>query len=117
MIDLFEEMRAVELDERLATQERGHWSAAELLRRPPPTVTPRSASTTPGAIAVGQRADLVTLDRGGLRTAGTGADEATAVFAASAADVVRVWSTAGRRRATVTADGVGGELDGCRSGR
>ncbi len=31
MIDLFEEMRAVELDERLATLQRGHWSAAELL--------------------------------------------------------------------------------------
>ena len=32
VIDLFEEMRAVELDERLATRERGHWSADELLR-------------------------------------------------------------------------------------
>ena len=32
VIDLFEEMRAVELDERLATQQRGHWSADELLR-------------------------------------------------------------------------------------
>ncbi len=31
VIDLFEEMRAVELDERLATQQRGHWTAAELL--------------------------------------------------------------------------------------
>ena len=31
VVDLFEEMRAVELDERLATQERGHWSADELL--------------------------------------------------------------------------------------
>ena len=31
VIDLFEEMRAVELDERLATLQRGHWSAAELL--------------------------------------------------------------------------------------
>ena len=31
VIDPFEEMRAVELDERLATQQRGHWTAAELL--------------------------------------------------------------------------------------
>ena len=31
VIDLFEEMRAVELDERLATRQRGHWTAAELL--------------------------------------------------------------------------------------
>ena len=32
VIDLFEEARAVELDERLASERRGHWSAAELLR-------------------------------------------------------------------------------------
>ncbi len=31
VIDPFEEMRAVEMDERLAQQSRGHWSAAELL--------------------------------------------------------------------------------------
>ncbi len=31
VIDLFEEMRAVELDERLATLSRGHWAAADLL--------------------------------------------------------------------------------------
>ena len=31
VIDLFEEMRAVELDERLATERRGHWTAAELV--------------------------------------------------------------------------------------
>ena len=43
-----------------------------------------------GAIAVGHRADLVTLDTASPRTAGTGADEHTAVFAATAADVVQV---------------------------
>ena len=43
-----------------------------------------------GRIEVGARADLVTLDTVGVRTAGTGADEGTAVFAASGADVVRV---------------------------
>ena len=31
VIDLFEEVRAVELDERLRTRSRGHWTAAELL--------------------------------------------------------------------------------------
>ena len=90
VIDLFEEMRAVELDERLATQLRGHWSAAELL----------AAATThghrslgwddAGAIAVGRRADLVTLDVTSPRTAGTGRDEGTAVFAAAAEDVTQV---------------------------
>jgi cytosine/adenosine deaminase-related metal-dependent hydrolase len=39
---------------------------------------------------VGRRADLVTLDVGSPRTAGTGSDEHTAVFAAGAADVTRV---------------------------
>ena len=42
-----------------------------------------------GAIAVGRRADLVTLDTASPRTAGTGADEHTVVFAATGADVVQ----------------------------
>ena len=45
VIDLFEEMRAVELDERLATRQRGHWTAADLLVAGP--VTTPSAGTTP----------------------------------------------------------------------
>ena len=32
VIDLFEEMRAVELDERLVSQRRGHWAAGDLVR-------------------------------------------------------------------------------------
>jgi formiminoglutamate deiminase len=88
VIDLFEEMRAVELDERLATEERGHWSAAELL-----TAATRHDSLgwgDAGAIAVGQRADLVTVATDGVRAAGTGADEHTAVYAATAEDVTHV---------------------------
>ena len=49
-----------------------------------------AGSPTIGAIAVGQPADLVTLDTASPRTAGTGADEHTAAFAATAADVVQV---------------------------
>ncbi len=90
VVDPFEEMRALEVDERLATQERGHWAAAELLEAAT-TVGHRSLGwDDAGAIAVGQRADLVTLDTASPRTAGTGADEHTAVFAATAADVVHV---------------------------
>jgi len=90
VIDLFEEMRAVELDERLATQRRGHWPSAELLRAA--TVDGHASLGFPdaGVIAVGARADLVTLDVTSPRTAGTGADEATVVFTATAADVVQV---------------------------
>ncbi|WP_374457072.1 formimidoylglutamate deiminase [Nocardioides sp.] len=90
MVDLFEEMRAVELDERLATQQRGHWAAAELLTA---ATTDGHASlgwADAGSIAVGQRADLVVLDPASPRTAGTGRDENTVVFAAVAEDVRRV---------------------------
>ena len=88
VIDPFEEMRGLEMDERLATQERGHWTAAELLG----AATGHATLGFPdaGEIAVGQRADLVTLDSASPRTAGTGADEHTAAFAATAADVVQV---------------------------
>ncbi|MCB8957229.1 MAG: formimidoylglutamate deiminase [Nocardioides sp.] len=88
VIDLFEEMRALEMDERLATQQRGHWAAAELLEAA--TAHASLGFDDAGAIAVGQRADLVTLDTSTVRTAGTGADENTAAFAATAADVVHV---------------------------
>jgi formiminoglutamate deiminase len=90
VVDLFEEMRAVELDERLATRRRGHWTAAGLLAAA--TATGHASLGVPdaGAIAVGLRADLVTLDIASPRTAGTGADENTAVFAAAAEDVTQV---------------------------
>jgi formiminoglutamate deiminase len=92
VIDLFEEMRAVELDERLATRERGHWTAAELLTAATTDGQASLGYDDAGSIAVGRRADLVTLDTTTPRTAGTGRDEHTAVFAAGAADVVRVMS-------------------------
>ena len=90
VIDAFEEMRALELDERLATQERGHWSAAELLTAATVDGQRSLGFADAGEIVVGARADLVTLDLTSPRTAGTGHDEHAAVFAASAADVTRV---------------------------
>lgn len=90
VVDPFEEMRALELDERLATQERGHWAAAELLAA---ATTDGHASlgwADAGAVAVGQRADLVVVDPASPRTAGAGRDEGAVVFAASAEDVQRV---------------------------
>ena len=90
VVDLFEEMRAVELDERLATRRRGHWSAAELLAASTTTGHASLGWDDAGAIAVGQRADLVVLDPASPRTAGTGRDENTVVFAAGAEDVRRV---------------------------
>ena len=90
VIDPFEEMRALELDERLATQSRGHWHAAELLTA---ATTDGHASLgwdDAGAIEVGRRADLVVVDPASPRTAGAGRDEGAIVFAASAEDVQRV---------------------------
>jgi cytosine/adenosine deaminase-related metal-dependent hydrolase len=110
VIDPFEEMRAVELDERLATRARGHWPAAELVTAATATGHASLGFPDAGRIEVGARADLVVLDSASARTAGTGADAGTAVFAAVAEDVRRVmvggrWHDAGAVR-----DEVGGEL-------
>lgn len=89
VIDLFEEARAVELDERLATERRGHWSAAALLRAA--TVDGHAALGWPqaGRLAAGALADFVTIGLDSVRLAG--ARPATLlealVFAAAAGDV------------------------------
>ena len=99
VIDLFEEMRAVEMHERLATQERGHWAAADLLRAATAEGHASLGFTDAGLIAVGRRGDLVTVGLDGWRTRGTGASAETLVFAATAADVV---SSGGGRPGTGT---------------
>jgi formiminoglutamate deiminase len=92
VVDPFEEMRAVELDERLSTQQRGHWSAHELLVAATGHGHASLGFGDAGGIAPGSRADLVTVDPASARTAGTGRGAETAVFAASATDVVHVVS-------------------------
>ncbi len=99
VIDPFEEMRALEHDERLATQQRGHWSAVELLAAGTSVGHTSLGFADAGRIAVGARADLVTLDLRTPRTAGSGPSAETAVFAAAAGDVVQV-ITDGRLVAT-----------------
>jgi formiminoglutamate deiminase len=88
VIDLFEEARGMELDERLRTEQRGHFAGCELLRAA--TVTGHRALGWPdaGTIAPGARADLVTVRLDSARTAGV--EPAGAVFAATAADVHHV---------------------------
>lgn len=90
VIDLFEEMRALEMNERLAARARGHWSAEELLVAATSAGHRSLGFADSGRIQVGDRADLVTVDAASLRTAGTGADAQTVVFAATGADVVSV---------------------------
>jgi formiminoglutamate deiminase len=92
VIDLFEESRALELDERLASERRGHWAAADLLRAA--TVDGHAALGWPdaGRIEPGARADLVTLSLDSVRLAGAQPDTLleSLAFAASAGDVTHV---------------------------
>lgn len=92
VIDLFEEARAVELDERLSTERRGHWPAADLLRAATAAGHASLGRADVGEIAAGKTADFVTLDLDSIRLAGTepaGAVE-SAVYAATASDVRHV---------------------------
>ncbi|MEV4335428.1 formimidoylglutamate deiminase [Streptomyces sp. NPDC049597] len=89
VIDLFEEARAMELNERLRSRTRGHWTAAALLRAA--TADGHAALGWPdaGRLEQGALADFTTIALDSVRTAGPvpelGAE--TAVFAAGAADV------------------------------
>jgi formiminoglutamate deiminase len=87
VIDMFEEMRAVEMHERLASRERGHWSALELIAAATYDGHRSLGLGDAGRIAPGQRADLVTVELESIRTRGAGATAETAVFAATSADV------------------------------
>jgi formiminoglutamate deiminase len=99
VVDLFEEARAVELDERLRTRRRGHFGPAELLDAATAAGHAALGWTDAGRIAVGARADLVTVRLDSARTAGV--PPVGAFFAATAADVTHVL-TDGR---VVVADG------------
>ena len=89
VIDLLEEARAVELDERLAAIARGHLSARELLAAATEGGARSLGWPEAGRIAPGALADLAVIDTGRVRLAGAGADHLVeaAVFAAGAADV------------------------------
>ncbi|MBU8817329.1 formimidoylglutamate deiminase [Mycolicibacterium goodii] len=89
VIDLFEEARAVELNERLRSEKRGHWAAAQLLTAA--TADGHRALGWPaaGRIAPGAVADLVTVSADSVRLAGAAPDTLleSVVFAAHAGDV------------------------------
>jgi formiminoglutamate deiminase len=89
VVDLFEEARATELNERLATQQRGHFSAAELLRAATDDGQASLGWDEAGRLEPGALADFVTIGLDNLRLAGTRVDAAleALVFAATAADV------------------------------
>lgn len=90
IIDLLEEARAVELNERLASRRRGAIPAARLLAAATDDGQRALGWSDAGRIEVGARADLVAVDLTSVRTAGGGATPENVVFAASAADVTDV---------------------------
>ena len=92
VIDLFEEARAIELDERLATGERGHHGAAELLRAATADGYGCLGWPEGGRIEAGAIADLTTVALDGVRLAGTPPELALEglVYAAAPADVTDV---------------------------
>ena len=92
VIDLFEEARAVELDERLASGVRGTHGVTDLLAAATSNGHRALGWPEAGRIAVGAPADLVAVDLRSLRTAGVASDDALAavVYAATAGDVTDV---------------------------
>ncbi|WP_141311406.1 formimidoylglutamate deiminase [Streptomyces spinoverrucosus] len=89
VIDLLEEARAMELNERLRSRTRGHWTAAALLRAATADGHAALGWADAGSLEPGALADFTTIALDSVRTAGAlprlGAE--TAVFAATAADV------------------------------
>ncbi|MEU9107300.1 formimidoylglutamate deiminase [Streptomyces xanthophaeus] len=89
VIDLLEEARAMELNERLRSRTRGHWTANSLLTAATADGHAALGLADAGRLEAGALADFTTIALDSVRTAGAlprlGAE--TAVFAATAADV------------------------------
>jgi len=92
VIDLFEEARAVELDERLASGARGLHRPADLLSAATANGYAGLGWPDGGRLEAGGLADLVTISLDGVRLVGTPPEHAVeaAVFAAAAGDVRHV---------------------------
>ncbi|MEE4544275.1 formimidoylglutamate deiminase [Streptomyces sp. V4-01] len=89
VIDLLGEARAMELNERLRSRTRGHWTAAQLLRSASADGHACLGWPEAGRLEAGAPADLATVALDSVRTAGPAPrlGPETAVFAATAADV------------------------------
>jgi formiminoglutamate deiminase len=89
VIDLLEEARRVELGERLASQERGHFTAAELATAASTVGHASLGWPDAGELGAGGLADFVTIALDSPRTAGAPRTAAleSVIFGASAADV------------------------------
>ena len=85
VVDLLEEARALEMDDRLASLRRGRFSLPALVDSLTAIGQASLGFPDAGRLAVGQRADLVAVRLDTVRTAG--ALPGQAILAASAADV------------------------------
>jgi len=103
VVDPFDELRALEGHERLASGRRGIFSPAELLTAA--TIDGYASLGWHGGLTVGAECDLVTLGTGSPRTAGAALDQLW--LAASAADVTDV-VVGGQRVVTEGAHRLGG---------
>ncbi|NNC79678.1 MAG: formimidoylglutamate deiminase [Acidimicrobiales bacterium] len=92
VVDHLIEARAVELDERLRSRQRGLHAAPELLAMATRVGHHRLGWADAGEITIGNRADLTTISLDSVRTAGATPNLAmeTAVFAATASDITSV---------------------------
>ena len=88
VIDPFEELRGVELHERLATGERGRFTPAELIMIASASGYRSLGWSGGGRIADGAHADFVVVRSDSVRTAGARPDQVA--YAATAADVDQV---------------------------
>lgn len=86
VVDPFQEVQALELDERLAAEERGRFTVSELMKAA--TAHEAIGWGEAGRLAPGAAADLVVVNLGSIRTAGV--PPRGALFAATAADVTDV---------------------------
>jgi len=88
VIDMFEELRGLELHERLATGQRGRFTPAELINAAGPAGHTALGWSGGGRLEAGAPADLVIIDPSSVRTAGSRA--AQIHYSATASDVREV---------------------------
>ncbi len=88
VIDMFEEIRGLELNERLISGERGRFTPAELITAASATGYDALGRPGGGRLVEGAPADFVVVDARSVRTTGCRPDQIA--YAATAADVDRV---------------------------
>ncbi len=89
MIDLFEELRGVEMHERLRSGKRGTFEPAELAGMATANGA-RALGFDAGRLEPGAPADITIVSLDSPRTSGTGKELGSLVFSATAADVTHV---------------------------